>query len=193
VQADAIDMEAQRALAMTVAKTFGELDVAFLNAGVSDWRPFGDWDEAAFDRQWVINFKAPFFLLQALLPYLANPSSVILTASNSAHGGFDRANAYAATKAALASLAPSLSRELLPRGVRVNAISPGVIDTPLYGKLGIPQEYFEGAMEGIRAGIPLGRFGTAEEIAKAVVFLASDESGFAVGSDMIIDGGGATL
>jgi NAD(P)-dependent dehydrogenase (short-subunit alcohol dehydrogenase family) len=103
------------------------------------------------------------------------------------------ANAYAATKAALASLAPSLSRELIGRGIRVNAISPGVVDTPLYDKLGIPAEYHTNAMEGIRLGIPLGRLGTTNEIAKAVVFLASDESAFAVGSDFVIDGGGATL
>ncbi|MBM9506152.1 SDR family oxidoreductase [Actinacidiphila acididurans] len=192
VAAEATDMDAQRRLARTVADTFGQLDVVFLNAGISIWQPFEDWDEQTFDRQLTINFKSPFFLLQALLPHLASPASVIVTGSNSAHGGFDRANAYAATKAALASLAPSLSRELTGRGVRVNTVSPGVIDTPLYSKLGIPAEYYDSAMEGIRAGIPAGRFGTAREIAAAVVYLASDDSAFALGSDFVVDGG-ATL
>jgi NAD(P)-dependent dehydrogenase (short-subunit alcohol dehydrogenase family) len=193
VQTDAADVAGQHHLAKTVANTFDRLDIVFINAGIADWRPFEQWDPTAFERQLTINFTSPFFLLQALLPYLANPSSVILNSSNSAHRGLDTSSAYAATKAALASLARSLSRELLGHGVRVNAISPGVIDTPLYTKIGIPAEHAEEAMSRIRANIPLGRFGTTYEIAKFVVFLASEESAFAVGSDFVIDGGGTAL
>lgn len=193
IQTDAADVSAQGHLAESVAKTFDQIDIVFINAGIADWRPFEDWDEKAFERQLTINFTSPFFLLQALVPYLANPSSVVLNSSNSTHSGFATSSAYAATKAALASLARSLSRELLDRGVRVNSISPGVIDTPLYTKIGIPEEYAKEAMNRIRTNIPLGRFGTTREIAKLVVFLASDESAFAVGSDFVIDGGGTTL
>jgi NAD(P)-dependent dehydrogenase (short-subunit alcohol dehydrogenase family) len=193
IGADATDVAAQRRLAAAAAEKLEKLDIVFLNAGVADWRPFERWDEAAFDRQFTINFKSPFFLLQALLPHLASPCAVVLNASNTTHGGFEHSNAYAATKAALTSLSRSLSRELLARGVRVNTISPGVIDTPLYQKAGIPAEHFDTAMQTIRAGIPLGRFGTVYEIAKAVVFLASDEAAFAVGADFVIDGGSTTL
>ncbi|MEU5872213.1 SDR family oxidoreductase [Glycomyces sp. NPDC047369] len=194
VGANALDLDAQHRLADTVKAHFGELDVAFLNAGVSDWRPFEQHDEASFDRLFDINVKSVFFLMQALVPVLAKPASVIVNASNSAHGGAQHANAYAATKAAVSSLVRSWNADLFAsHGVRFNAVSPGPIATPLYDKAAIPAAYRDEAMEAIRQGVPAGRFGDPREIAAAVTFLASDESGFAVGHDLILDGGQTTL
>ncbi|NGY66081.1 SDR family oxidoreductase [Lentzea sp. NEAU-D13] len=195
VRADARDLAAQRALADQVRDHFGQLDVAFLNAGVSDWRPFEDHTEESFDRLFDINVKSVFFLTQALLPILAKPSSVILNASNSAHGGYGYSNAYAATKAAVSSLMRSWNADLLAsHGIRFNAISPGPVDTPLYSKLGIEDPAQQAAvLDGISSGIPLGRMGKAEEIAEAVVYLASDSSAFTVGQDLVLDGGQTIL
>lgn len=192
--ANALDLEAQRHIAQVAAERLGGLDVAFLNAGVSDWRPFEQHTEESFDRLFDINVKSVFFLAQALVPVLANPSSVILNSSNSALYGAQNANAYAATKAAVASFAKSLSADLLTsHGIRFNSVSPGPVATPLYDKLGIPAEYHAGAMEGIRQSIPAGRFGNPAEIAAAVLFLASDDSGFVIGHDFVLDGGQTTL
>ena len=195
VQADARDLAAQRGLAERVREHFGQLDVAFLNAGVSDWRPFEEHTEESYDRLFDINVKSVFFLTQTLVPLLANPSSVILNASNSAHGGYGRSNAYAATKAAVGSLMRSWNADLLTsHGIRFNAISPGPVNTPLYSKLGIEDsEQQMAVLEAISSGIPLGRMGKPEEIAEAVVYLASDASAFTVGQDLILDGGQTIL
>lgn len=195
VRADARDLAAQRGLAQRVREHFGQLDVAFLNAGVSDWRPFEEHTEESYDRLFDINVKSVFFLTQALVPVLANPSSVILNASNSAHGGYGRSNAYAATKAAVGSLMRSWTADLLTsHGIRFNAISPGPVNTPLYSKLGIEDSAQQMAvLEVISSGIPLGRMGKPEEIAEAVVYLASDASAFTVGQDLILDGGQTIL
>jgi NAD(P)-dependent dehydrogenase (short-subunit alcohol dehydrogenase family) len=179
----------QPALAKAIGEAFGGLDVVFVNAGVAELRPVEQWDEAAFDRTLSINLKGPYFLLQALLPLLANPSSVVLNTSVNAHIGMPTSSVYAASKAGLISLARTLSGELIGRGIRVNAVSPGPISTPLYGKLGLSAEDLQKTAESIRALVPAGRFGTPSEIAKAVVFLASDESAFTVGSELLIDGG----
>jgi len=195
VQADARDLDAQRDLAKQVGEHFGGLDVVFLNAGVSDWRSFEDHTVDSYDRLFDINVKSVFFLTQALVPVLANPSSVILNASSSAHGGYGQSNAYAATKAAVSSLMRSWNADLLrSHGIRFNAVSPGPVDTPLYSKLGIEDPAVQAAvLEGISAGIPLGRMGLPEEVAEAVVYLASDASAFAVGQDLILDGGQTVL
>lgn len=187
--ADALDLAAMRALAEEVGRLTHGLDVAVLNAGVSDWRPFDAWDEAGFDRVFDINVKAPFFLLQALLPHLGDPSSVVITSSNSGHGGFAGGSVYGASKAAISLMARAWATDLLDRGIRVNAVSPGPVDTPLFDKLGIPDEHREAAMRDIVADIPAGRMGDPDEIAAAIAFLASDESRFANGTDLIIDGG----
>jgi len=191
LQADSRDLNAQRQLATHIENHFGKLDIAFLNAGVSDWRPFDQIDEDSFDRLFSINVKAPFFLMQALVPVMENPSSVVLMGSNSSHAGYATSNAYAASKGAISTLTKAWNADLLSsHGVRFNTVSPGPIDTPLYDKdkLGVSTEIQEMIMDGIRQGIPTGRLGTAEEIAKAVVYLASDESRFTVGIDLVLDG-----
>lgn len=189
LRADSASVTAQKELAQTIKDHYGQLDVAFLNAGISVWLPIEEWTEEMFDRSFDINVKGPYFLLQALLPALANPASVVLTTSVSAHVGADRSSVYAATKAALLTMSKTLSTELLQRGIRVNAISPGPVQTPLYDKLGIPEMYREQVNKDIAANIPLGRFGTADEVAKAVIYLASDESRWTVGSEIVVDGG----
>lgn len=189
VNADAASVPAQQQLAQVVLEHFGQLDIAFLNAGVSVWQPMEDWTEAMFDRSFATNVKGPYFLIQALLPTFANPASIVLNTSINAHVGAVRSSVYAATKAAFLSMSRTLSSELLDRGIRVNAVSPGPVQTPLYDKLGIPDAYRAQVNQDIVASIPAGRFGTAEEIAKAVIYLASDESRWTVGSELIVDGG----
>ncbi|EJJ31025.1 SDR family oxidoreductase [Rhizobium sp. CF142] len=189
IKADSASVEEQRALAAAVKEHYGQLDVAFLNAGISIWQPIESWTTEVFDRIFAINVKGPYFLIQALLPVFANPASVVLNTSINAHVGAATSSVYGATKAAFLNLSKTLSAELLQRGIRFNAVSPGPIDTPLYDKLGVPDAYREQINKDIIAGIPAGRFGNAAEVAKAVVYLASDESAWTVGSEIVVDGG----
>jgi len=193
VASDAGDGAAQVALAKTIGDAFGQLDILFVNAGIADLRPLEKWDVTAFDRSLAINFKGPFFLIQALLPILAKPASIVLNTSINAHIGMPNTTIYAASKAALLSLAKTLSGELTGRGIRVNAVSPGPIATPLHSKFGLSEAELKAVGDSILSQIPAGRFGDATEIAKAVVFLASDEAAFTVGSELIIDGGMSNL
>jgi NAD(P)-dependent dehydrogenase (short-subunit alcohol dehydrogenase family) len=189
LKADSASVAEQQALAAAVQAEFGELDVAFLNAGISIWQPMESWTPEAFDRTFAINVKGPYFLIQALLPVLANPASVIFNTSINAHVGAANSSVYGASKSAFLNLTKTLSAEHLPRGIRFNAISPGPVDTPLYDKLGVPDAYREQMNKDITAGIPAGRFGTAAEVAKAVVYLAADESAWTIGSEIVVDGG----
>lgn len=193
IKSDAGQVEAQKHLAEAIRQSFGQLDVVFLNAGIGIFQPIEAWDEAAFDKQMTVNLKGPYFLIQSLLPILANPASIVLNTSINAHIGMPNSSVYAASKAAMISLAKTLSGELVERGIRVNAISPGPVSTPIYGKLGVPTESLEQMAEAIRQQIPLKRFGAPIEIAKAAVFLASDESAFMLGSEIVVDGGMSTL
>lgn len=193
IRADAGDVAAQATVAQAVKDAFGGLDVAFVNAGVAEFRPLDQWDEQAWDRSFAINLKGPFFLMQALLPILANPAAIVFNTSVNAHIGMPNSSIYAATKAGLLSLARTLSGELIGRGVRVNAVSPGPIATPLHDKFGLDAAAKQAMASSILAQIPAGRFGNAAEIAKAVVFLASDEAAFTVGAELIVDGGMITL
>ena len=190
---DAADVGAQKGLADVIRREFGALDALFVNAGIAVLRPIEAWDEAAYDQSFAINVKGPYFLIQALVPVFANPASIILNASVNAHIGMPTSSVYASTKAALLSLARTLSGELLPRGIRVNAISPGPIVTPLYQKFGLPEAELKSVAASIEKQVPAGRMGTPGEIASAVVLLASDECAFAVGSELLIDGGMGTL
>jgi NAD(P)-dependent dehydrogenase (short-subunit alcohol dehydrogenase family) len=193
LRSDAGVVQAQAALAQQIKEKWGGLDAVFINAGVADFRPVEAFDEAGFDRMFNINLKGPYFLIQALLPLLAKPSSVVLNTSINAHIGMPNSSLYAATKAGLISMARTLSGELIGRGIRVNAISPGPVQTPIYGKLGMPADQVQAVAQQILSQIPAGRFGTPLEIAKAAVFFASDESLFSVGSELVIDGGMSAL
>jgi NAD(P)-dependent dehydrogenase (short-subunit alcohol dehydrogenase family) len=193
IASDASHVTDQKTVAETLQKAFGGLDILFVNAGVAELRPIEKWDEAAFDRTFSINVKGPYFLIQALLPLFANPSSIVLNASVNAHIGMPTASVYGASKAALLSFARTLSGELISRGIRLNAVSPGPIATPLYGKLGMSESDLKAVSASIQSQVPAGRFGNSSEIAQAVVFLASDESTFTVGGEIQIDGGMGTL
>jgi NAD(P)-dependent dehydrogenase (short-subunit alcohol dehydrogenase family) len=189
IRADAGDAGEQKRVASIIGEKYGRLHTAFLNAGMGDFRPLEQWDEAGFDRSVAVNLKGPFFLVQALLPILAKPASIILNTSINARIGMPNSSVYAATKAGLISLARTLSGELIGRGIRVNAVSPGPIATPLHGKLGMQ----DADLAALVAQIPAGRRGEPEEIAQAVLFLASDEGAFTVGSEFVIDGGMSNL
>lgn len=193
VKIDAGSVEAQAQLAAIVKETYGQLEVAVVNAGIGVFKPLDQWDEKTFDRSVAVNLKGPFFLLQALLPVFANPASVILTGSVNAHIGMPTSSVYAATKAALRSLSRTLSGELIVRGIRLNTLSPGPVTTPIYGKLGLPANELKQMGDAILSQLPIGRFGLPVEIAKAAVYLATDESGFAVGSELVLDGGFTTM
>ena len=193
IASDASKVADQKTVAEIVRQEFGGIDILFVNAGVAELRPVEQWDEGAFDRSFAINVKGPYFLIQALLPVFANPASIVLNASVNAHVGMPATSVYGATKAALLSLARTLSGELISRGIRVNAVSPGPIATPLYSKLGFAEDELKTVSAAILKQVPAGRFGNAGEIAQAVVFLASDESAFTVGSELLIDGGMGTL
>lgn len=189
ISSDASNAADQKRVAETVRAELGGLDILFVNAGIADLRPVEQWDEAGFDRSFAINLKGPFFLIQALLPVFAKPASIVLNASVNAHIGMANTSVYGASKAALLSLVRTLSGELISRGIRVNAVSPGPISTPLYSKLGLSEKDLKTVSASILGQVPAGRFGAPSEIAQAVVFLASDESAFTVGGELLIDGG----
>ncbi len=190
---DAGDIPQQRELAQRLGQRWPRLDVLYINAGDVTHRPLQEWDEQSYQRLMDINLKGPFFLIQALLPLLANPSSVILCGSVSAHIGLPQSSAYAASKAGLLSLARTLSGELHARGIRVNGLSPGPTETPALGKLGLAEADEPALRDDIRALVPIGRMGSALELAKAAVFLAADESAFMVGAELQMDGGVGNL
>jgi Dehydrogenases with different specificities (related to short-chain alcohol dehydrogenases) len=190
---DAGDIPQQRELAQRLGQRWPRLDVLYVNAGDVTHRPLPEWDEQSYQRLMDINLKGPFFLIQALLPLLANPSSVILCGSVSAHIGLPQSSAYAASKAGLLSLARTLSGELHARGIRVNGLSPGPTETPALGKLGLAEADERALRDDIRALVPIGRMGSALELAKAAVFLAADESAFMVGAELQMDGGVGNL
>jgi NAD(P)-dependent dehydrogenase (short-subunit alcohol dehydrogenase family) len=190
---DAADMAAAKELADAIARDHIRLDAVFLNAGIAKLAPLSDVDEALWDAVFDTNVKGAFFEIQALRPWLNRGASIVLNGSINAHIGMPDSAVYAASKAALISLARTLSAELLPSGVRVNVVSPGPVQTPLYGKLGIDAETLRTVAGQIQAQVPLGRFGLPEEIAATVLHLAAPESAFIVGTEIIVDGGMSQL
>ena len=186
---DASKASEQRSLAESVQRHFGQLDILFINAGIAKLQPVEQWTEEAFDRSFAINVKGPFFLVQALLPVFAPKASIVLNGSVNAHIGMLNTSVYAASKAALISFVRTLSGELIGRGIRVNAVSPGPISTPLYSKLGFSEADLKQVAASIQGQVPAGRFGTPSEVADSVLFFASDESNFSVGSELLLDGG----
>jgi NAD(P)-dependent dehydrogenase (short-subunit alcohol dehydrogenase family) len=189
LSSDAASPAEQETLADSVQRHFGQLDILFVNAGIVQLKPIEQWTEESFDRSFAVNVKGPFFLIQALLPVFAPKTSIVLNGSVNAHIGMPSSSVYAATKAALISFVRTLSGELIARGIRVNAVSPGPISTPLYGKLGFSETDLKQVAASIQGQVPAGRFGTATEVADAVLFFASDESNFSVGSELLLDGG----
>jgi len=168
---------------------FGKIDVLVANAGVVKPRPCTDVDEANFDETADINFKGTFFTVQRAVPHLNKGASVILTGSIAGQIGMAGMSVYSATKAAIRSLARTFSAELLPKGIRVNNLSPGPIQTPIFSKMGLSQEEIDGFGKQIMTQVPMGRFGESDEMAKAALFLASSDSSYIAGIDLVADGG----
>jgi NAD(P)-dependent dehydrogenase (short-subunit alcohol dehydrogenase family) len=172
-----------------VKSDFGSLDILVANAGIVKPAPVNAVDEAHINEQFDINFKGVFFTVQKALPILNNPASIVLNTSCLDEMGMPGMSIYSASKAAVRSLARSFSAELVGQGIRVNAVSPGPIETPIYSKLGMPAEAVQTMAAGLMAQIPMGRFGQADEVAKAILFLASDDSSFMLGEEIVVDGG----
>ncbi|MBI2307306.1 MAG: SDR family oxidoreductase [Rhodocyclales bacterium] len=172
-----------------VRERFGRLDVLVANAAVALPTPFAQVTEAQFDDINAINYKGVFFTIQKALPLLSAGASVIVTTSISNQAGAPNFSVYAAGKAALRSLVQSLALELIDRGIRVNAISPGPIDTPGFGRWDIPQEAVQAIREEFVRRSPSKRFGRADEVAQAALFLASTDSSYVVGAEIVVDGG----
>ena len=186
---DVRDLTALDALAEEAKSKLGHVDVLFANAGLGVFAPIGDIDEAAYDKQFDINVKGVFFTVQKLLPLMASGGSIILTASAVNEKGIGTGSLYFATKAAIRSFARSLAAELGSQGIRVNALSPGVVRTHFAENTNVPQDDFDGFLQMVVSQAPLGREGTVEDIANAAVFLASDESAYMTAADLVVDGG----
>ena len=172
-----------------IRRKFGHIDVLFANAGMGHAAPLEAVTEDQIDTQFDVNFKGVFFTIQKAAPLLAKGGSIVVTTSFLNEVGAPGLSILAATKAAARSLVRSLGAELASRGIRVNAVSPGPISTPFHGKLGLSEMQLNEAASTIKDQIPLHRFGEAREIAKAALFLASDDSSFMTGSELVVDGG----
>ena len=168
---------------------YGRVDVVFANAGVGNVSPFGNVTEAEYDQTFNVNVKGTFFTVQKLLPLIPDGGSVILNTSIAANSGMEAFSVYSATKAALRSFARTLTADLKSRKIRVNALSPGPIDTPIFGKTGLTEEQIKGFKSGLLTQVPMGRLGHVDEIAKPALFLASDDSSYITGIELTVDGG----
>ncbi len=181
------------ALAEILQQQSVKLDSVFINAGITRFAALEDVDEGLWDQTFNTNVKGPYFLIKALTTLLNPGSAIVLNGSINAHIGMPNASVYAASKAALISLAKTLSSEMLSRGIRINVVSPGPTQTPLYGRLGMPAEQLSEVAANLQTQIPLKRFGTPDEIASAVLYLASADSAFIVGTELVVDGGMSQL
>jgi NAD(P)-dependent dehydrogenase (short-subunit alcohol dehydrogenase family) len=183
--ADAADLAQIDSLMEAVEDRHGRLDVIFANAGIGTFKPFAEITEADFDRSVGVNVKGVFFTVQKALPLLTRDGSIVINASWTMHRGNGVLTLYSATKAAAHNLARTLAPSLAARGIRVNSISPGYIDTPVYPEAAINAE----EAEGVKSQVVAHRFGRPDEVASAVLFLASAEASYINGQDLIIDGG----
>jgi NAD(P)-dependent dehydrogenase (short-subunit alcohol dehydrogenase family) len=186
---DAGKMEDLRALPSKVRELTDKVDILFANAGVGLFAPFNETTEEIFDSNVDINFKGVFFTVQGLLPLIPDGGSVILNSTILVHSGLETTSAYSASKGAVLSLGKTLAVELAARNIRVNSISPGPIETPIYSKLGLSEEALEQFAAGVQSKIPMKKFGSSREVAHVALFLASDDSSFMTGSEVAVDGG----
>ncbi len=186
---DAGDLKAVNALSEHLRTTYGKIDGAFINAGVAPFAPLETWTESQFDKLFDINVKGPYFLAQKLVPLLKEGGSLVFNTSMVHEMGMSTAAAYGGSKGALRSIVRSLSVELAEKGIRVNAVAPGPIQTPLYGKLGMDEVQLEGFAAHVANRVPLKRFGTGDDIARATAFLLSDGASFITGEELVVDGG----
>ena len=189
VQGDVCKLADLEKLFTETRSRLGRVDILFVNAAQAKLAPIADTTEAFFDEMIDVNFKGAYFTLQKAIPYLNDNASVIITTSWLNSIGFGGSSLLSASKAALRSLVRVASAELVGKGIRVNAVSPGAIETPLWGKMGLPEDVLKAAGETITNQIPGKRWGQPEEIAKTVLFLASDDSSYIIGNELTVDGG----
>jgi NAD(P)-dependent dehydrogenase (short-subunit alcohol dehydrogenase family) len=193
IQSDSGKVREIEAAMQKINQRFGRIDALFVNAGVAKFVPFEEVTEQFFDETIGINMKGVFFTVQKAISLMSKGSAIVLNASINAHLGMPGTTVYGATKAAVINMAKTLSADLLAKGIRVNAISPGPITSALLARDGISQEKLQETKDWIQSQVPIKRFGTPEEIAAAVLYLTAPESAFVLGAELIIDGGMATL
>ena len=189
IRGDVGNLEDLNRLFDQVREQFGRVDVLFANAGIAPFVPFEAVTEEHFNSLFNINVRGLFFTVQKALPLLSIDASIILNASVVAQSGLPKTSVYSATKAAVRSLGRTLAAELSPRGIRVNVVSPGLIETPLVDKLGLSQDETSAFGKMIVQQTPLNRIGRPEEIAATVAFLASNDSSYFTGAELVADGG----
>jgi len=188
VVCDQGDPAASRALVEQVTAQHGRIDVLFVNAGIAEFATLDAADEAHFDSIFDVNVRGLYFMTKHAVSAMPDGGAILFTGSTAGSRGSASMSVYSATKAAVRSLARTLAAELAPRNIRVNVVSPGPIDTPIFGKAGLTQEQVDNWLEGMRQRIPLGRIGRPEEVAAAALFLAADAS-FTTGSEVFVGGG----
>jgi NAD(P)-dependent dehydrogenase (short-subunit alcohol dehydrogenase family) len=193
VQGDVSHLADLDRLFTKVEQEKGRVDVLFANAGVPTMAPLGSITEAVFDMAFNINVKGLLFTVQKALPIFADGGSIILNASIASSKGTEAFSVYCATKAAVRSFARCWTNDLKHRKIRVNAISPGPIETPIFNKAGVTREQAEEFKVSLVAAVPMGRLGTPDEVANAAVFLASDDSSYITGIELCVDGGRAQV
>jgi len=189
VQGDVSNLADLNRLYDKVKEAFGHLDIIFANAGVASAAPLGEISEEHFDKLFNVNVKGLLFTVQKGLPLIREGGSILLNASAAASTGLAGFSVYSATKAAVRSFARGWTSDLKSRKIRVNVISPGPIETPIFGKMGLSQDQVSQFLAGVKSQVPMGRTGRAEEIAKAALFLASDDSSYITGVELAVDGG----
>ena len=189
VKADASDIDQGKEVITKTVEKYGKIDILFLNAGVAPPAPISDITLDHFNEIFNTNVRGPFFTVQAAIPHL-NDGAVIITNTSIVHQkGFEGFGVYAASKGALRTLSRVLANELRSKSIRAVSVAPGPIATPIYSKMGMPQEQMDAFGASVTEGVPLRRFGNPEEIAKTVLFLASDDASYINGVEFEVDGG----
>ena len=193
VKAEAASIADSKALVKTTVDTFGKIDVLFLNAGIFRVETIDGLTEEVYDEVQNINVRGPLFTVKAAFDHLNEGASIIFNTSIVNVKGFAGMVAYGSSKAALRSITRTLAAEFGPKGIRVNAIAPGPIDTPIYGKHNVPQENIDAMASNFPSLVSLGRFGNSDEIATTALFLASSDSSYVTGAEIPVDGGFAQV
>ncbi len=189
ILADIRDLASLETAYQQVGDQLGKIDALIVNAGVFKGSPLASYTEELFDEISNINFKGTFFTIQKALPYLNDGASIVITGSAASEAGLEGASAYSASKAAVRSLARNFSADLLARGIRVNVLSPGHVDTPIHERLGLSDEQVKELRANLATTVPIKRGGTLKEMAGGYLFLASEDSTFMVGAEIVMDGG----